>query len=579
MPQTTIKDSSSWISSRETAGPYKDCILEGGMAKEEQKRDEVFWNEILAPDEISRLLDPKVFTNAVRIDGKGESKLKKFATNEIGDIKDNLIIKGNNLIALHSLKKRFAGKVKLIYIDPPYNPDNKSNSFSYNNNFNHSTWLTFMKNRLEAAKELLREDGVLQIAIDENEQARLGVMLDEIFKGYEKHCITIIHNPRGVQGNNFSYTNEFVYFVFKKGLTVINKIKREDPLEEEFKDHGGESLRTDAKNCFYPVIVKNKAIIGFGEVPDESFHPKSKVVKNKDDTMNVWPIDAGGIERKWVFARQTVEEIRDKLFIKDKQNGEIDVFRIKDEKIPRTVWMGKRYDASTHGSKIVNKIIDGKTVSFPKSLYAVYDCIYSVVKNEKEAIILDFFSGSGTTAHAVMSLNNEDKGKRQFILIEQLDEHVEVSKERIRQKINEYSQDIPVVYMELAKWNELNVDKINKAGTSEEIRKLWKSIKERAFFSYKVDLEAVDEGSKDFADLSIDNQKRFLLECLDKNHLYINYSDIDDKEYEITEKDKKISISEAKTENRYNPKKTYNYQFATWRSFCAITCTSIRTTY
>ena len=116
--------------------PYKDCILEGGMTKEEQKRDEIFWNEILAPDEISRLLDPKVFTNAKRIDKSGEHKFDKFKTDENGDIKDNLIIKGNNLLALHSIKKRFAGKVKLIYIDPPYYfHENKSeDTFNYNTN-------------------------------------------------------------------------------------------------------------------------------------------------------------------------------------------------------------------------------------------------------------------------------------------------------------------------------------------------------------------------------------------------------------------------------------------------------------
>ncbi len=161
--------------------PYKDCILEGGMTKEEQKRDEIFWNEILAPDEISRLLDPKVFTNAKRIDKNGEHKLDNFKTDENGDIKDNLIIKGNNLLAIHSLKKRFAGKVKLIYIDPPYNTGGEANIFTYNNNFNHSTWLTFIKNRLEAAKDLLRKDGFIAITIDHNELFYLGCLADEIF--------------------------------------------------------------------------------------------------------------------------------------------------------------------------------------------------------------------------------------------------------------------------------------------------------------------------------------------------------------------------------------------------------------
>ena len=254
----------------------------------------------------------------------------------------------------------------------------------------------------------------------------------------------------------------------------------------------------------------------------------------------MWPIDVKGIERKWVFARQSIDEIKDKLFVKSKDNGEIDIFRIKDEKIPRTVWFGSRYDASTHGSKIVNKIIEGKTVSFPKSLYAVYDCIYSVVKTDKEAIILDFFAGSGTTAHAVMMLNNEDSGNRKFILVEQLDEHVEVATQRIKNEIEKFGKG-DFVYLELLKWNEKFVDEIKRAETKEELKKLWEQMKEKAFLSYKVDVKTIDEHAKDFEDLSIEDQKRFLYECLDKNHLYVNYSEIDDEEYGVSEEDKKLN--------------------------------------
>ena len=157
--------------------PYKDCVLEGGMTKEDQKRDEIFWNQTLAPDEISRLLDPKVFTHAKRIDKKGEHKLEKFKIDENGDIKDNLIIKGNNLLVLHSLKKRFAGKVKLIYIDPPYNRE--VDTF-YNARFKHSSWLTFMRNRLEVARDLLKNDGVLFVQCDDNEYPYLKALMDGI---------------------------------------------------------------------------------------------------------------------------------------------------------------------------------------------------------------------------------------------------------------------------------------------------------------------------------------------------------------------------------------------------------------
>jgi adenine-specific DNA-methyltransferase len=203
--------------------PYKDCVLEGGMTKEDQKRDEIFWNETLAPDEISRLLDPKVFTNAKRIDKDGEHKLDGFRTDEKGDIKDNLIIKGNNLLALHSLKKRFAGKVKLIYIDPPYNTGGEANIFTYNNNFNHSSWLTFIKNRLEIAKELLRKDGFIAITIDHNELFYIGEIADEIF-GRENRLgvITIVIKPEGRQfAKFFAVTNEFM-LVYAKDINVAN---------------------------------------------------------------------------------------------------------------------------------------------------------------------------------------------------------------------------------------------------------------------------------------------------------------------------------------------------------------------
>jgi len=212
--------------------PYKDTVLEGGMTKEDQKRDEIFWNQTLASDEISRLLDPKVFTNAKRIDKKGEHKLDKFKADDRGDIKDNLIIKGNNLLALHSLKKRFAGKVKLIYIDPPYNTGD--DSFGYNDRFNHSSWLTFMKNRLEVARELLGRYGAIFVQIDHHEVGYLNALMDEIF--YPENKIQIISvktaSPAGFKTVNpgpidvteylLFYTKSRPDFKFKRGYTAVD---------------------------------------------------------------------------------------------------------------------------------------------------------------------------------------------------------------------------------------------------------------------------------------------------------------------------------------------------------------------
>lgn len=175
--------------------PYKDAVLEGGQDKEDQKRSEVFFNEVLAPDQITRLLDDKVFTNWKRYDKDGEHDLDELKDD------DNLIIKGNNLVVLHSLKKRYAGKVKLIYIDPPFNTG--KDSFNYNDRFNRSTWLTFMRNRLTVAKSLLSEDGSIFVHLDFNESHYAKVLMDEIFgeENFKNNIVWCYTGPAGA--NNF----------------------------------------------------------------------------------------------------------------------------------------------------------------------------------------------------------------------------------------------------------------------------------------------------------------------------------------------------------------------------------------
>jgi adenine-specific DNA-methyltransferase len=377
----------------------------------EPKKYGLVWEEEKEPEQI-------VLDCQIKIPILKEVKAKEIITDK--QKPQNILIEGDNYHALSVLNYTHKKKIDVIYIDPPYNTGAKD--WKYNNNYvdindlyRHSKWLTMMSKRLWLAKNLLKEDGVLICTIDDNEVNHLGVLLEQIFRGYEIHCITIVHNPRGIQGNNFSYTHEYAFFVFRNGLKVIGTKQRDEVLEEELRDHGGESLRTDARNCFYPILVKNNQIIGFGKVPDKNYHPKGKNVKIKNGIIEVWPIDVKGVERKWVFALQTVDEIKDKLFVGEKKNGEIDIFRRKDTQKPRTVWTGQRYDASTFGSKIVNGLT-GTTFPFPKSLYNTRDCLECVVKDRKNAIVLDYFAGSGTTGHAVMILNKEDDGNRKFIL-------------------------------------------------------------------------------------------------------------------------------------------------------------------
>ncbi|MDE2232602.1 MAG: site-specific DNA-methyltransferase [Patescibacteria group bacterium] len=351
--------------------------------------------------------------------------LKEIKGKEIVD-KDqskpiNILIEGDNYHALSVLNFTHQGKIDVIYIDPPYNTG--STDWKYNNDYvdsndtyRHSKWLSMMSKRLRLARRLLTEDGVLICAIDENELSRLGMLLEEVFEGYEIHCVTIVHNPRGIQGTNFSYTNEYAYFCFPAGKKVIGprKIKQEDIDWRNLRDNGGESLRTDARNCFYPIIVKDGKVVGFGDVVPNETHPKKQTIK-KDDEYFIYPIDPKGIERKWRYARQSVDEIKNLLRAKPSKGGyEIELG--KDFGTVRTVWQDSRYDSNEYGTKLVHTLVPDAHFDFPKSVHNTYDCIAPIMYNKKDATILDFFAGSGTTGHALMLMNKEDDGQRKFIL-------------------------------------------------------------------------------------------------------------------------------------------------------------------
>ncbi len=520
--------------------PYKDCVLEGGQRKEEEKRKEIFFNEILAQDEINRMFDPKVLTNWKRYTAAGEQDVTDIQRDDNGTIRENLIIKGNNLIALHTLKQQFRGQVKLIYIDPPYNPDSPSNTFMYNNNFKRSSWLTFMRNRLEVAKELLRNDGSIIVAIDENEQNYLGVLLDEVFPEREKHCITIVHNPRGVQGTNFSYIHEYAFFVIPKGEKVIGdrEILAEEITWNNFRNWGGESRREDAKNCFYPVIVEDDEVVGFGDVLDNNEHPSEQTVTcGKRDF--VYPIDQNKVERKWRYARQSVDKIKHLLRAKKTETG-YEVELGKDFGMYRTVWEDKRYDANIYGTQLVKSLVPDCDFDFPKSLWNVYDCLLSVVENEKDVIVLDFFGGSGTTAHAVLELN-KDGGNRKFIICEQMHYVETVTRKRVEKVIEQNNCD-DFIYCELMGYNQAYIDKIQAAQSSEELVALWQEIAENTFLNWYVNEETPQDAIDNFIAIGdLEAQKHLLAELLDKNQLYVNLSEIEDTDFAVSEEDRLLN--------------------------------------
>lgn len=377
----------------------------------------------------------------------------------------NFLIEGDNLASLKLLEKTRKGKIDLIYIDPPYNTG--ASNWIYDNDyvdgndlFKHSKWLSMMHSRLTLAKNLLTDKGVLICAIDENESATLRLLLDDIFGAdYEYNCITIIHNPRGIQGKNFSYTNEFAYFVIPKGDKIIGErhLSDDEIYWSPLRNWGSESLRTDARNCFYPIIVNDDKIIGFGDVSPNDYHPKKNELL-EDGSIAVYPIDAKGVERKWRYARQSVEGILDYLAVK-KTRGVYDIKLGKTFGTYKTVWSDPKYDANGYGKQLLNSILPNCSFDFPKSLWNVYDCLYSVVAKKSDATILDFFAGSGTTGHAVMKLNAEDGGNRKFILCTNNENNIcrDVTYERIKRVIDKegYSASLKYYKVDYISINEL----------------------------------------------------------------------------------------------------------------------------
>jgi len=384
------------------------------------------------------VLDTKFFKQD---DGSNPFKDKILAEIENLDERTNgLLINSENYQALSILEDKYRGKIKCNYIDPPYNA--KSSSIIYKNHFKHSSWASFMFNRLQKGSRLLNNRGIQITAIDENEHENLGLILEEVFPNYSKTCVSVIHNPGGIQGDNFAYSHEYAYFVYPRIKRLIGLENREDNADvrnfmNTAKGNTTNYLRSSGANCFYPVIIEDGEVIGFGDVCEDDYHPTANV-QNDDGTISVYPIDADGVERKWVFARQSVEEIQDDLSVEfNEQRGVYEIIRTKSELNYKTVWTAKKYNAKSNGTSLLTNIL-GKSnkFSFPKSLYLVVDCIDASTHDQNDAIILDYFAGSGTTGHAVIYANkNNDESKKKYILVEMGKYFDDVTKVRIQKVI------------------------------------------------------------------------------------------------------------------------------------------------
>ena len=505
--------------------PFKDCVLEGGQSTEEgndayfeysdkaekyerktTKRKEVFFNQTLAHDEIDRLFNRKALVNWKRFSkdsGKKGEAVKEIKRDENGLIKENLIIRGNNLIALHSLKSEFTGKVKLIYIDPPYNTEGDADTFAYNNNFKHSTWLTFIKNRLEIAKEMLREDGFVALTIDHFELFYLGALADEIFgRGNRLGVVSVVIRPQGRQFSKFfSATTEYMLVYAKnEKLAKFNGVILDDNKKLEYTE-------MDEKGAFkYEPLMYSRFVEEKLKKGDKYFYPifvskdlNKITLEKKSGYLEIFPINK---KRKiaWRIQQNKFKELlserpEDFKAIKDK-NGVVQIFekyREEDGTKIKTHWIGKRYNATTSGTGILKEIFGEKVFSYPKALYAVLDTI-KIMTNTND-IILDFFAGSGTTGHAVFELNKEIKNSNRRI-----------TKEVYDKKYQELQDQIQTLEIEMSEHQKADSDYQTTIATVFSVAKRAKAIFEnssdiagkRQFLSYLLQNPVVNEKKLSF---------------------------------------------------------------------------------
>lgn len=526
--------------------PFKDCILEAGMTKEDEKRKEIFFNEILAHDEIDKLFAPKVLMNWKRLTRIGKAKVNELKRNEKGIIKENLIIKGNNLLALHTIKKQFKGQIKLIYIDPPYNTG--SDSFKYNDNFNHSTWLTFIKNRLEIAKELLREDGVIFVQCDDAEQAYLKVLMDELF-GRENFIstITVVSDARTRNYESLSKTHEFICVYAKTPSYVLHQIIDEDKKFTFSDEKGGFDIyelrnrniafnEKNRPNLLYPFYLnpKNKDNNGFFEIS----------LEEKTGWIKILPLKSKGIQTVWRWGKEkSSKNINSVLFGKESSGGFQIIKKYREKTSPlSTVWNGKEV-LTDRGTLQIKALFGEKLFDFPKPEEFIKKILD--LSTRENDIVLDFFSGSGTTLAVAHKMN------RQYIGIEQMDYINDLPEARLIKVIAGEQGGISkavkwqgggeFVYCELAKYNEVFIEKIEKAKDTKELLRIWEEMKKRSFLNYNIDLKKINETIEEFKSFSIARQKEILLEMLNKNQLYVNLSEIKDKEFEIGDNEMKLN--------------------------------------
>ena len=336
---------------------------------------------------------------------------------DLEGITDGLLIHSENWQALRLLLEKYAWSTQCIYLDPPYN--SKTSEILYKNDYRHSSWLSLIDNRLAISDRFATPTGSHVIAIDENEQVFLGQLIMRRFPTHNNICVSIVHNKKGIQGDHLSYNHDFAYFSIPRALKSISG----RPVEEgnwnyvQLRKWGRESERSTAKNCFFPIYVQGGAIVGYGDVCDDGFHPGTSNVMESDGRIIVYPVDSSGVERKWRYARSSIEGISHLLKAHSTRSGEVQIHKANAAQPVKTVWDDPRYIAGDYGTRwLTNLGLKVDENIYPKSVHTVEDSIR--LSSDEDSLTMDYFAGSGTTGHAVINLNREDGGERKFILVE-----------------------------------------------------------------------------------------------------------------------------------------------------------------
>lgn len=350
---------------------------------------------------------------------------------------DGVLIHSDNFQALKLISNRYASKVDYIYIDPPYNTN--STPILYKNEYKNSSWASLMQDRLAISMRLLTSNGVKTVAIDDSEMCSLSTIMESTAPEYKLSRVVVVHNPKGSITRDFNRVHEYALFLTKNGASGnIARTIEKNQTPRRMRRWGENSLRTERPLSFYPIYVKNNSIISYGPVPEDGFHPSEKNITKDNGLTEIWPIDQDGIERRWNFGLDSIESNLSRIAA-IKSNEHIDLFVTHELTVPKTVWSGGEYDAGKYGNSLLIDIIGEKLFDFPKSINLVKRCIYITTQANNKSIILDYFGGSGTTAHATISLNRDDDGQRKYILVEQGQHFETVTKPRVQKVV--YSAD------------------------------------------------------------------------------------------------------------------------------------------